>query len=338
MNMLERAAVRPPQAVAGLPEGPPAAAPPSPRKAQLRPLLSLLPYVWRYRGRALAAVCALILAALTTLAVPVAVRRMIDFGFTSEGANLINSYFSVMIGVVGVLALASAMRFYLVTTLGERIVADLRREVFGHLTSLSSAFFDEAKPGEMVSRLTADTTQIKAAVGSSVSVALRNLVLFLGASIMMVVTSPRLSAFVLAAIPFIVLPLYGFGRAVRQRSRLAQDALAEASAYVSELISAVRILQAFTNEALAIGRFREAVERAYRAAVLSTRARAILTAIAIFLVFASVIVVKLRNSSGLRPCPAGVTLTTSPLATAFARSVSPSGYGGTMRAVKRWPT
>jgi ATP-binding cassette subfamily B protein len=290
--MVERAAARPPQAGAQPPEGPPAAAAaPSPRKAKLRPLLSLLPYILRYPGRAVAAVCALVLAALATLAVPIAVRRMIDFGFTAEGANLINSYFSVMIGVVGVLALASAMRFYLVTTLGERIVADLRSEVFGHLTSLSSAFFDEAKTGEMISRLTADTTQIKAAVGSSVSVALRNLVLFLGASVMMVVTSPRLSAYVLAAIPIIVLPLYGFGRAVRQRSRLAQDALAEASAYVSELIGAIRILQAFTNETLAIGRFREAVERAYQAAVLSTRARAILTAIAIFLVFASVVLV-----------------------------------------------
>jgi ATP-binding cassette, subfamily B, bacterial len=291
MNMVERAAALPPQAVAQPPAGLPAAAAPPARKAKLRPLMSLGPYVWRYRGRASAAVCALVLAALATLAVPIAVRRMIDFGFTSEGANLINSYFSVMIGVVAVLALASAMRFYLVTTLGERIVADLRSEVFGHLTSLSSAFFDEAKTGEMVSRLTADTTQIKAAVGSSVSVALRNLVLFLGASIMMVVTSPRLSAFVLAAIPLIVLPLYGFGRAVRQRSRLAQDALADASAYVSELISAVRILQAFTNEALAIARFSESVERAFRAAVLSTRSRAILTAIAIFLVFASVVVV-----------------------------------------------
>jgi ATP-binding cassette subfamily B protein len=290
MNVVERAAVRPPQAVAEPPEALTAPAA-SPRKAKLKPLTLLGPYIWRYRGRAIAAVCALVVAALATLAVPVAVRRMIDFGFTSEGANLINSYFSVMIGVVGVLALASAMRFYLVTTLGERIVADLRSEVFGHLTSLSSAFFDQAKTGEMVSRLTADTTQIKAAVGSSVSVALRNLVLFLGASIMMVVTSPRLSGFVLAAIPLIVLPLYGFGRAVRQRSRLAQDALADASAYVSELISAVRVLQAFTNETMAIGRFRQAVERAYEAAVLSTRARAILTAIAIFLVFASVVVV-----------------------------------------------
>ena len=291
MNVVERPAALPPQAVAPAPAEAPAAAAPSPRKAKLRPLLSLAPYVWRYRGRAIAAICALVLAALATLAVPIAVRRMIDFGFTSEGAHLINSYFSVMIAVVGLLALASAMRFYLVTTLGERIVADLRGEVFAHLTSLSSAFFDEAKTGEMVSRLTADTTQIKAAVGSSVSVALRNLVLFVGASIMMVITSPSLSAYVLAAIPLIVLPLYGFGRSVRQRSRLAQDALAEASAYVSELISAIRILQAFTNETLAIGRFRQAVEHAFRAAVLSTRARAILTAIAIFLVFASVVVV-----------------------------------------------
>ena len=128
--------------------------------------------------------------------------------------------------------------------------------MFGHLTSLSSAFFDTAKTGELMSRLTADTTQIKAAVGSSVSVALRNLVLFLGAATMMVVTSPRLSGFVLAAIPVIVLPLFGFGRAVRQRSRPAQDTLADASAYASELIGAVRTLQAFTNERLAIGRFR----------------------------------------------------------------------------------
>ena len=291
MNVVERPAARPPQAVAEQPDSAPAQPAPAVRKAKLRPLALLLPYIGRYRGRAIAAVCALTLAALATLAVPLAVRRMIDFGFSRDSIHLINSYFSVMIGVAGVLAFASAMRFYLVTTLGERIVADLRRDVFAHLTALSSAFFDEAKTGEIISRLTADTTQIKAAVGSSVSVALRNLVLFLGASAMMVVTSPRLSAFVLAAIPVIVLPLYGFGRAVRRRSRLAQDTLAEASAYASELIGSVRVLQAFTNEQLATGRFSKAVERAFQTAVASTRARAILTAIAIFLVFASVVVV-----------------------------------------------
>src|SRR3954447_460341 len=263
----------------------------SARKRKLKPLLLLLPYVARYRWRALAAVAALIVAALATLAVPLAVRRMIDFGFSAESAALINNYFAVMIAVVALLAAASAMRFYLVTTLGERIVADLRGQVFGHLTSLSPSFFDRSQSGELVSRLTADTTQIKSAVGASVSIALRNLVLFIGAAIMMVVTSPRLSLFVLGAIPLIVLPLVGFGRSVRRRSRAAQDTLAEASAYASELLGAVRTLQAFTNEPLAQTRFTGAVEGAYDAARASTRSRALLTGIAIFLVFASVVLV-----------------------------------------------
>src|SRR5262249_43617469 len=244
------------------------AAPPAPPAAsrRLRPLLSLAPYVARYRAQAIAALVALLVAAVTTLVVPIAVRRMVDFGFSRDSVGLIDSYFSVMIAIGAVLALASAGRFYLVTTLGERIVADLREDVFAHLVSLSAAYFDQAKTGELVSRLTADTTQIKAAVGASVSVMLRNLVLFLGATAMMVITSPRLSAFVLAAIPVIVLPLYGFGRAVRRRSRAAQDTLADATAYASELIGAVRVLQAFTNEGLARGRFRAAVEDAFSAA------------------------------------------------------------------------
>lgn len=289
MNVVERDAARA-AAAEGADETATAAAAPS-RNRRLRPLLSLMPYVARYRARAIAALVALLAAAVTTLVVPIAVRRMIDFGFSRESANLIDSYFAVMIGIVAVLALASAARFYLVTTLGERIVADLREDVFGHLVSLSPAYFDAAKSGELISRLTADTTQIKAAVGASVSVALRNLVLFIGAAAMMVVTSPRLSGFVLAAIPVIVLPLFGFGRAVRRRSRAAQDTLADATAYASELIGGLRVLQAFTNEALARGRFAAAVERAFVAARDSIRARAILTAIAIFLVFASVVVV-----------------------------------------------
>src|SRR5580692_2858983 len=276
---------------AGTPEYPVSAGTSAGRRPNLRPLASLLPYIGRYRGRALAALGALVLAALTTLVVPIAVRRMIDFGFTERGLNLINSYFLVMIGVAAVLAFASASRYYLVTTLGERIVADLRSGVFAHLTSLSAAFFDEARTGEMISRLTADTTQIKASVGSSISVALRNCVLFLGASVMMVVTSPKLSAFVLAAIPIIVLPLYAFGRAVRRRSRFAQDTLADASAYATELIGAIRVLQAFTNERLGIARFSGAVEQAFLAARDSIRARSLLTGLAIFLVSSSVVVV-----------------------------------------------
>ncbi len=261
------------------------------RKVRIKPLLLLLPYVRRYTGRALAALAALIVAAFTTLLVPIAVRRMIDFGFSAEGVALIDSYFTVMIVVVAVLAGASALRFYLVTTIGERIVADLRSDVFAHLTRLSAEFFDKAKTGEMVSRLTADTTQIKSAVGASVSIALRNLVLFFGGATMMVVTSPRLSAFLLGAIPVIVLPLVAFGRAVRRRSRLAQDTLADASGYASELLGAIRSLQAYTNEALAQSRFLAAVELAYGAARISAASRAVLTAIAIFLVFASVVVV-----------------------------------------------
>jgi ATP-binding cassette subfamily B protein len=261
------------------------------RRVDLWPLASLVPYIRRYRWRALCALGALIVAAATTLIVPIAIRRMIDFGFTARGVALIDSYFLVMIGVAAALAVASALRYYLVTTLGERVVADLRADVFAHLTSLSSAFFDEAKTGEVISRLTADTTQIKAAAGTSISIALRNFVLFVGATVMMVVTSPWLSAFVLAAIPIIVLPLYAFGRAVRRRSRSAQDTLAEASAYAAELIGAVRVLQAFTNERLGISRFSAAVERAYEAARNSIMSRAFLTGIAIFLVAASVIVV-----------------------------------------------
>jgi ATP-binding cassette subfamily B protein len=260
-------------------------------RLKLRPLTRLAPYLVRYRGRALAALVALVVAALTTLIVPVAVRRMIDFGFSDKAVQLIDSYFAVMIVVVAVLAISSAMRYYLVTTLGERIVADLRSDVFAHLTQLSSSFFDTARTGEIVSRLTADTTQIKSAVGASVSIALRNLLLFLGGAAMMVVTSPRLSLFVLGAIPIIVLPLVGFGRAVRKRGRAAQDTLAEASGYADELIGAVRTLQAFTNEKLAQSRFSAAVEGAFAAARDATKARGLLTAVVIFLVFASIVVV-----------------------------------------------
>ena len=263
----------------------------SARGERLRPLLALAPYLARYRTKTAAALVALTVASLATLVVPVTVRRMIDFGFTADSVNMINSYFSLMIAVVAVLALASASRVYLVTTLGERIVADLRRDVFSHLTSLSPAFFDSASSGELVSRLTADTTQIKSAVVVSISTALRNFMLFAGAATMMVISSPRLSGTVIAVIPLIVLPLVAFGRKVRTLSRGAQDTLAEASSYASELIGAMRTLQAFTNERLATGRFDREVERAYVAARNSTRARSFLTAIVIFLVFSSIVAV-----------------------------------------------
>ena len=259
--------------------------------ARLQPLLALAPYVARYRGRAALAFISLTVAAITTLVVPIAVRRMIDFGFSPEGIALINSYFSVMIAIVAVLAAASASRYYLVMTIGERIVADIRRDVFAHLVSLSPAFFDSARSGELVSRLTADTTQIKSAVGASVSIALRNMMLFIGATAMMVITSPKLSGFVLLAIPLIVIPLVAFGRWVRRLSRNAQDTLADASAYASELIGAIRTVQAYTSERMATNRFGGEVEQAYEAARSSTRARAVLTLIIIFIVFSSVVAI-----------------------------------------------
>src|ERR1700751_5248018 len=264
---------------------------PSKGRARLRPFLALSPYVARYSGPGLPSLIALTVAAMTTLLVPVAVRRMIDFGLTPKGIELINSYFSVMIAVVAVLALASASRYYLVMTLGERLVADLRRDVFSHLISLSPSFFDSARSGELISRLTADTTQIKSAVGASVSIALRNVMLFVGAVAMMVFTSPRLSGFVLLAIPLIVIPLVAFGRWVRRLSRNAQDTLADAAAYASELVGAVRTVQAYTGEQLATARFGREVEQSYDAARTSTKARALLTAIIIFIVFTSVVAI-----------------------------------------------
>src|SRR6478609_10897560 len=153
----------------------------------LRPLAMLLPFAARYRGRIALACIALIASSLATLAVPVAIRRVIDFGFSADQAQLIDSYFLILIVVAAVLALASASRFYLVTTIGELLVADLRTAVFDHVTRLSASFFDKAMTGELISRLAADTTQIKSAVGVSISTALRNLVLFLGSAAMMVV-------------------------------------------------------------------------------------------------------------------------------------------------------
>jgi ATP-binding cassette subfamily B protein len=258
-------------------------------KAALSALKPLVPYGLAYKGRIAAALAALAVASGATLVVPIAVRRVIDFGFSEEGRAYISAYFALLVVVVGILALASALRYYCVITLGERVVADLRSAVFRHLTSLDPAFFDQTKSGEIVSRLTADTTQVKAAFGVSVSIALRNLFLFLGATVLMIITSPKLSALVLLAIPVIVLPLVFSGRAVRRRSRAAQDRLADASAYAAEAIGAVRTMQAFGMESLTAARFTAAAEEAFDAARLSTTMRAFLTGAGIFLVSASVV-------------------------------------------------
>lgn len=237
----------------------------------------------------MAAIAALVLAAIATLALPVALRRVIDHAFGEGNQALTDYYFTTLIVVVAILALASSVRYYLVITLGERIIASLRQDVFRHLTTLDAAFYDRTKSGEIVSRLSADTTKIQSALGASASIALRNLLLFIGAAAMMIVTSPRLSFMVLAAIPLIVVPLVMSGRGVRRRSRVAQDRLADASAYATEAVGASRIMQAFGAEAETTRRYALAAENAYDAARASTLSRAILSGVAIFLVSASVV-------------------------------------------------
>jgi ATP-binding cassette, subfamily B, bacterial len=259
------------------------------KRASLRPLLALKPYLVRHKGMLAAAFAALLVSAGATLAVPLAVRRMIDLGFSGIEPDLIDKYFATLAGVGLILALASAARFYSVNWLGERVVADIRRDVCKHLTGLSPAFYEVSHSGEMMSRLTADTTQVKAAASTVISQALRNLLLLVGATVMMVVTSPKLSLAVLVAIPVIIVPLVAYGRSVRALSRHAQDTLAQASAYASESLSQVRVMQAFTHEKSAAARFGEAVERSFEAANARAKARAGLTAIAIFLTFASVV-------------------------------------------------
>ncbi|HUU67463.1 MAG TPA: ABC transporter transmembrane domain-containing protein [Methyloceanibacter sp.] len=259
------------------------------KRVSLSPLLGLKPYLLRYKSMLAAAFLALVVSAGATLAVPLAIRRMIDLGFSGIEPDLIDTYFGTLIIVGVVLALASAARFYFVNWLGERVVADIRSDVFRHLTGLSPAFYEVSHSGEVMSRLTADTTQVKAAASTAISQAIRNTLLLLGAGIMMVVTSTKLSLAVLIAIPFIVLPLVAYGRSVRALSRHAQDTLAQASAYASESLAQVRVLQAFTHEDATAARFGAAVDRSFEAANARAKARAGLTAIAIFLVFASVV-------------------------------------------------
>jgi len=259
--------------------------------ATLGPLRPLLPYGLRYKRTIALAFAALLLASGATLTLPAAVRGMIDHGFSADSAGTVNAYFAAMIGVAATLALASATRYYFVMTLGERVVADLRADLFGHLAALDAAFYDTAKTGELLSRLTADTTLLKSAFGSSASIALRNVFMFVGAVIMMFATSPKLAGLALAAIPVIVLPLIASGRSVRKRSKLAQDTLAEASAYAGENLSAVRAMQANGAQASTVARFRSAVEAAYDAAQSATLARAFVTAGAILVIFTSIVAV-----------------------------------------------
>jgi len=259
-----------------------------PRRS-LKPLGLLRPYLYRHKRVAFLALIALLLASAATLALPIGIREMMDRGFSPENRGLINIYFAGLFAVGAVLAAASGSRFYCVAWLGERIVADLRDDVFSHLTRLSPAFYERTHSGELMSRLNADTTQVKAAVTTSVSQVLRNGVMFIGAVALMLVTNVKLSLLVVVVIPLIVVPLILYGRTVRRFSRKAQDEMAASSAFASENLSAIRTMQAFTSEDMIAARFAKAVERSFDAAVSRTKRRAMLTGTAIFMIFGSIV-------------------------------------------------
>ena len=259
-----------------------------PRARSLRPLRALIPFISQYPGRVLAAFLALLAATAATLAMPIAVRFMIDNGFSTEDASSIDRYFLAMLVVAIVLGLASAMRFYFVSWIGERVTADLRAAVYNHITTLSPAFFEVTRTGEVLSRLTADTTLIKTVVGSSASIALRNLFMFVGSAIMLVYTSASLAGLAALTLPAVIVPVIVFGRMVRRLARASQDRIADTASHATETISAMQTVQSFNHENEDRRVFSNAVEGSFDTAKLRILARAGMTAIAIVLIFAGV--------------------------------------------------
>ena len=253
----------------------------------------LVPFIRRYHWLVLGALAALAVASAATLSLPIAVRFMIDNGFDAIGeagdTSSIDGYFLTLFWVALVLGAATALRFFFVSLIGERVATDLRYAVYEHLTRLDAAFFERTHTGEILSRLTADITLIKTVLGSSASIAVRNGVMLIGAAIMLVYTAPSLSGTASLVLPLIILPLVGFGRVVRRLSRLGQDRIADTGAHAAETISAMQIVQAFTHEKEDVRRFGVAVAASYRAARARIVARAGLTAIAIILVFSGVV-------------------------------------------------
>ncbi|NKL01331.1 ATP-binding cassette domain-containing protein [Rhizobium leguminosarum bv. viciae] len=258
-------------------------------RRSLAGLGKLTPLLRAHRWLAAGAVVSLTAAALISLALPTAVRRLIDRGFARTDGAFVDHYFLMLVVLAIALAVASACRYYFVAALGERLVCDLRLQVFQKVVRLPASFFDANRSGEVSSRLTADAAQIKSAVSLAASVALRNSILCVGALAMMFVTSPGLSSITVGAIPLIVVPLVVFGRSVRQKSRSAQDALAAASAFASEIVAGSRTIQAFNGEEAAQRKYVREIEASYASSVSAARSRAFLTAFAIALVFASVV-------------------------------------------------
>lgn len=250
-------------------------------------LRGLAPFLKPYRGQALLAGGALVLTAMVTLALPLAVRRVVD-GF-GEGAELLDSYFAAALGLATLLAVGTGLRFYVVTRLGERVVADLRRALFDRLLGLSPSFYERMMTGEVISRLTTDTTLILSVIGSSVSVALRNVLTLVGGLVLLGVTSLKLMGLVLLIVPLVVVPIIVLGRRLRALSRETQDWIAQSSGNASETLLAVQTVQAFTHEAASRDSFARMTEASFAATLRRIGTRAVMTVIVIFLVFAGIV-------------------------------------------------
>lgn len=261
----------------------------SPRR--IRSLARLLPFLRPYRGLIAGWLGFLALSSTATLALPQAVRVMIDHGFTQANAAAINASFIGLFAVAAVLAVATAARFFFVSLLGERVAADLRRRLYDHLLTLDQAFYERTRTGELVSRLAADTELVQTVVGSTLSVALRSVVTLVGGAVAMIWTSPRLAGFTVLVIPAVVLPIVLFGRRVSKLSRESQDRIADASAVASESLGAMHTVQAYTREPEESRRYADAVRRALGVARRRIAMTGSLTAMVILLVFGAITLV-----------------------------------------------
>lgn len=258
------------------------------KSKNMRALAALWPFVTPYRGLLLAALTALVLTACISLILPLAVRRVVDHFNTEDGA-ILDLYFMAALGIAGALAIGTALRYILVTRLGEAVVADIRKAVFDKVLSLSPAFYEKVMTGEVLSRLTTDTTLILSVIGSSISIALRNILIFFGGMILMMATSPKLTGLVLLIVPAVVVPILVMGRRLRVLSRENQDWIAASSANAGESLGAVQTVQAFTHEKLSRGAFADVTERSLDVAKRRISMRGAMTAIVIFLVFTGIV-------------------------------------------------
>jgi ATP-binding cassette subfamily B protein len=259
-----------------------------PKAKSLAPLRALLPYLRPYRGMLVLALMALLVAAAAMLTLPVAFRHLIDQGLSSRNTATINQYFVAFMGAAAVFGIFAALRFYLVTWLGERVIADVRSAVYARVVRMDPSFFEITRIGEVLSRLTADTTLVQSIAGVNLSIILRSSISLMGSLVLLAVTSPKLTGMIVVLVPVVIVPLIVLGRRVRSLSRASQDRIADTSGIAEETLNAIQTVQAFTLESVNVQRFDAAVEDSFAAAVRRTKTRSTLTAIATMLVFGAV--------------------------------------------------